>query len=231
MSRTLVNIFILFYCRADWGYESIVDKPPRLLSPYSLTLIHCPQATKYPEHSDQDGTLWGWGTGHREGKVQMVLSHTKIFKSLTTHRLAHFFSICSMTWHQDSNPYIDGRTGVLDSRYAKNKTRASRQNRKLVEVEDRAFWTGTWFLSGSLPAWHLCLGYTYPLATGPQLILKKCFHADKSFHWVFNMQTARPPHFPTQNWRWKPKTLLPWMIAMSVSWGMSKNCEYHLRLL
>lgn len=130
-----LKIFTLFYCRADWGYESIVDKPLRLLFPYSLTLIHCPQAPKYPEYSDQDGTLWGWGAGHGVGKVQVALSHTKIFRSLTTPRLAHFFSICSVTWHQDSNPYTYGRTGVLDSRYPKNKTRASRQNRKLVEVE------------------------------------------------------------------------------------------------
>lgn len=166
----------------------------------------------------------------QRGKEQVTLSHMKIFKSLTTPSLAHLFSICSMTWHQDSNPYMYGRTGVLDSRYPKNETQASRQNRKFVEVEGPLDWhlISIWEPS----AWHLCLGYTYSLATGPQLIKKKGFHADQSFHRTHDQQTAGSPHFPTPNhWRLSPKLFFPsWYPCVSLE-GLLKISEYHLRLL
>jgi len=44
-----LNVFVFLYCRADWGYKTIVVKPPIFLFPCSLTLIHCPQAMKYLE--------------------------------------------------------------------------------------------------------------------------------------------------------------------------------------
>lgn len=47
-----LNFFMLLSYRADWGYTSIAVKPLLFQFPYSLTLIHCPWATKYAESTD-----------------------------------------------------------------------------------------------------------------------------------------------------------------------------------